>query len=105
ALRVVHGVLGPADDLAAVVRAGCEAVGPTERWQRRHLAVLPLEAETAEAGARGGGEEDRAAPVLLERVRLVGLRDARDQPAHVLDRPAPGAVPFRAAGRGGSGGA
>ena len=99
ALRVVEGVLGPADDLATIVGAGREAVRAAERGQRSHHAVLPPEAEAAEAGAGRGGEERRTAPVLLQRVRFVRLRDAGEHAAHVLDRPAHDAVPFLAAER------
>jgi len=51
ARRVVHSVLGPADDLTLVVGAGREAVRAAERRQRPHHAVFPYEAETLVAGS------------------------------------------------------
>jgi hypothetical protein len=88
----VHGVLGPADGLALVVRAGCEAVGAAERGQRSHDTVLPDEAETLIANGGSSGKEGGTAPPLSEWVRLRGLRDPADDFPPVLDGPEDAAV-------------
>ena len=56
--RIVHGVLGPADDLALVVDASRESVRTAERRQLAHDASEPHEADALKSG-RGRGWEKR----------------------------------------------
>src|SRR5262249_21771430 len=89
---VMHRILCPANDLAAIVDAGGIAVESTERWQRGHGAVRPFESLTGVAGSWHTQEKRRAGETLSQGIDFGGLREAHNDPVLILDRPGDPAV-------------
>src|SRR5262249_31381336 len=77
ARRIVHRVLGPANNLPAIVDGSCETIVAAECRQSLHVTELPLEAN-ARVPAMRRRQEGATTPFLVVGICFVGIGNADD---------------------------